>query len=164
MLGHPPERNSFQITEKQRRVTDGCEATAHVRHDENEKHDVMRRDAVFVHPNPRTDEQHRSARGAQQVGDDGADEQKDHVRHRCGFAFDVDVNAARDDEQRADERDEAYIFVPHVQHTLVSVQAEEIVAKRNGAEPKRYFGIMFRPPVGKEKRCQRNRRQQRHKR
>ena len=108
----PPERHALQIAEKQRRVADGRKAAADVGHDENEKDDVMRRDAVLVHPNPRADQQHGRAGGAQNIGDDCADEQKNDVGQRRGLAFDADVDAAGNDEERADERDEAGVIVP----------------------------------------------------
>ena len=43
MLGHPPERNAFQVTQEQRRVAHGRQAAAHVRDDEDEEDDVIAR-------------------------------------------------------------------------------------------------------------------------
>jgi len=69
-----------------------------------------------VHPNPRANQEHRRASVPENIRDDGADEEEDDIARRRGFAFDVDVNAAGDDKQRANERDEAEIFMPHFQH------------------------------------------------
>ena len=43
MLGHPPERNAFQVTQEQRRVAHRRQAAAHVGDDEDEEDDMIAR-------------------------------------------------------------------------------------------------------------------------
>src|SRR5262249_30565505 len=69
MLCYPPERNPFQIAEKKRGIPDWSQAAAHVRDDENEEDNVMRCDAIAVHPNPWADQKHRRAGSAKHVRD-----------------------------------------------------------------------------------------------
>ena len=107
MFGDPPEWNSLQVAKKQWRVANRRETAAHVGDDEDKKNDVVRRETVFVHPQPGADQQHGRAGGPEKIGKYRADEQKDHVGQRRRFAFHIDVNAAGDDEQRADQNDEA---------------------------------------------------------
>ena len=78
----------------------------------------MRRDAVFVHPNPRTNQQHGRAGRAQKIRNDRADEQKNNIGQRRRLAFHMDVNAAGNHKQRADEHNKADIIVRHVEHAV----------------------------------------------
>jgi hypothetical protein len=111
LLGHPPKRHAFQIAKKQWRIADRCQTTPHVRHDEDKENNMMRRDAVFVHPNPRTNQQHRSSRRPQHIRDDRAKQQKQNIDHRSRFALYLDMNAAGHDKQRADERNKTDVFL-----------------------------------------------------
>src|SRR5262249_2461238 len=70
---HPPEWDAFQIAHVERRVADGREAAACIAHDEDEKDDVERGDAILVHANPRADEQHRGTGGSDDVCKHSAD-------------------------------------------------------------------------------------------
>jgi hypothetical protein len=63
----PEKRNALQIPEEERRITDGSEGAADVADDEDEEDDMERRDAVFVHADPRADHQHGGAGGSDQV-------------------------------------------------------------------------------------------------
>ena len=64
--------------------------------------DVMAGDTIFVHSEPGTNQKHGSASGPKEVRDDCANEEEDHVCERSGLAFNGDVDAAGDDEERAD--------------------------------------------------------------
>jgi len=117
----------------------------------------MRRDAGSVHLYPRADKQHGCAGGAEDVGDDGADEQENDVRQRSGFAFGADVNAAGHDEQRADQRDETDVFMGRLCEAVCVVQGQQIIARRDRAEAERYFGVMPQPPAWRKDRRGRHR-------
>ncbi len=129
---------------------DGHQAAADVGDNENKKNNVMRGNAVFVHPNPRTDQQHRRAGGTEDIGDQRTDEQKNDVGKRCGLAFDADVNAAAHDEQRTDQRDEAEIIMCRVQHARSVVQNKNVIAERDRAQAEGNFHVMPQPPAGRE--------------
>src|SRR6266566_1667137 len=58
ILRHPPEGDAFEIAKEKRRITNRGEAAAYVGDDKDEKNHVMPGEAVLVHPEPRTDEQH----------------------------------------------------------------------------------------------------------
>ncbi len=58
ILCHPPEGDAFEIAKEKRRITNRGEAAAYVGNDKDEKNHVMAGEAILVHPQPRTDEQH----------------------------------------------------------------------------------------------------------
>ncbi len=95
--------------------------------------------------------------GAQQIGDDRADEQEDHVGQRRGLALDVDVDAAGHDEQRADQRDEADVLLRGVQNGGGGRlgQDEQVIAQRDQRQSDGHLGIVAAPPVGEEQRAPR---------
>ena len=76
----------------------------------------MRRDAILVHPQPRTNEQHGSAGGAENIRNDRAEQQEQRIRERRRVAFHIDVDAARHDIERTDQRDEADVLDRRVPH------------------------------------------------
>ena len=154
MLRHPPEGNPLQITQKQWRIANGRQAAAHVRHDENKENDVVRGDAVLVHPQPRPDQEHGRAGRAQNICQDGADQQKNHIDQRRRLAFDIDVDAAGNHKQRADQQDETGVIVRHVQHAVRRPQHQKVIAQGNDAETERDLGIMPGPPMRGEQRRQ----------
>ncbi len=78
------------------------------------------------------------------VGDHRAEEQEHRVGPRRGLALDVDVDAARDDKQRANQRNEADVFDAAVQHALVGVQAEQVIGQGDRAERKGDLRVMLR--------------------
>lgn len=160
VLQRPPEGHTAQVAKKERRVADGCEAAAHVADDEDEEDDVKCGDAILVHPNPRADEQHGRAGGADEVRQHRADEQEEAVRERRGLAFHADVNAAAHYEERADERDEADVFVRHVEHPPGRAQHEGVVERREEAEADGDVMIMMLPPMLVEEGPERDGRQQ----
>src|SRR5947209_19782895 len=59
MLHGPPERHALEESQKQRRAHRQKRAS-NVADQKNEKRDVHRRDATFVHRDPRANEEHRS--------------------------------------------------------------------------------------------------------
>ena len=164
MLRHPPEGDSFQIAEKQRRITDRRQAAAHVRNQKNKKYHVMGRHTVFVHPQPGANQQHGRARGAKQIGHHRAQEQEGHVRQRRGLAFHTDVNAAGYDEQRADQNDETRVFVGCVPYAFAGIEANPIINQGHRAQHAGHFRVMFAPPAREKQRRQRHRREQKSKR
>src|SRR5262249_54194332 len=70
----------------------------------------------------------------------------DYVYDRCDLAFDVDVNAAGNDVQRANQGDEADVFVCGFKNVAGGMEAEEIIGQCNCAEPEDDFGVMLQPP------------------
>ena len=160
VLQRPPEGHTAQVAKKERRVADGREAAAHVADDEDEEDDVKRGDAILVHPNPRADEQHGRAGGADEVGQHRADEQEDAVHERRGLALHADVDAAAHHEERADERDEADVFVRHVEHPPRRAQREDVVERGDEAKADGDVMIMMLPPMLVEEGPERDGRQQ----
>ena len=162
VFGHPPERDALEITEEERRVADGRETAADVRHDEDEEDDVMRRDAVFVQTQPRANEQHGGAGGTEDIGQHRADEEEEHVDLRRGLALHIDVDATGHDVERSDKRNEAKVVHGGVSDggTGRRRQAEEIVAQRDRREGEGDLGVMFSPPSRKAQRPERDEREQ----
>ena len=157
MFGHPPERHALEIAQEQWRIADRRQAPPHIGDNEDEEHDVVGGEAVLVHPQPGSDEQHRRSRGAEHVRNDRADEQEHCIFERCGLALDVDVDATRHHEERADERDEADVLVRRVEHFGRGVQAKQVIGQRDRAQTQRHLGVVADPPLRKKQRAQRNR-------
>jgi len=67
VLDHPPERHAAQEAQEQRRIADGREAAADIADHKDEEYDVEAGDAVLVHFDPWTDQQHRRSRSADEV-------------------------------------------------------------------------------------------------
>ena len=72
------------------------------------------RDPVFIHPNPRPDHDHGSARGPDEIREASAREKEDRIYPWRGFAFDLNEDPARNHKKRAYKGDEAQIFAKAV--------------------------------------------------
>ena len=77
-----------------------------------------------------------------------------------GLAFDVNVYAAGDDIQRADQNNEVKVFKPDMSHALPRMQNKNIIEDGYDCERTRYFRIMPAPPFLKVQRPHRDRGQQ----
>ena len=97
MLNHPPERHTFQISKKKWRPH-RSESAADIANQKDEKHRVQTGVAICVRSNPWPNEQHRGAGGAKKIPGDCSKEQKYAVKQWRGFAADLHVDAAGDDE------------------------------------------------------------------
>ena len=78
----------------------------------------------------------------------GPEEQEKGVRAGRCPAFDAEVNAAGDHEERADEHDETEILVSGLQHALGRAQDEDVVARCDGGQPGGELGVVPGPPGG----------------
>src|SRR5882724_3917068 len=74
MLAYPPEGDAFEVPQEEWGVADGGERAADIGDDENEEDDVVGLDVAAIHAQERADEEHGSPRGAEDVGDQGADQ------------------------------------------------------------------------------------------
>ena len=90
--------------------------------------------------NPRADEQHRRAGGAENIGGDRAGEKKNHVRQRRRAAGNLIWMPPATTIQRADQRDEADVFVRRVAEAGEVAQNKKINSRRDRAETERDFG------------------------
>ena len=102
-------------------------------------------DAIPVHPDPRANHQHRRARGADEVGEHGADQQEGHVDPWGRLAFHLDVNAAADDIEGAHQRHEADVFLRRMGQCDAIVQSEAIVARSDRAQGQCHFWVVMLP-------------------
>ena len=153
---HPPERNPLQVAQEQGRISDWSQTTAHVRDDKDEKDDMMSRNSVFIHPNPRPYQQHRCPRGTQNVGNDRPKQQKHHIRQRCRFSLDLYVNSPRNHIQRSHQTDKANVFLCRMHDRSVIMQTKEIIREGRGPKSQCNLRIMLLPPMQKEERSQGN--------
>ena len=78
--------------------------------------------------------------------------------------MDTDVDAAGNDEQRANERDETDIFVGGLTQTVRIMHNKKITACGEGAEAKCDLGIMQQPPARRKNWRDRHRAEQQHER
>lgn len=155
----PEKRDALQVAQEERRVAYRGEGATHIAYDENEKYDVECRDAVFVHPYPRADHEHRRTGGADEVGNNRPDRQIDRVTHRCGLASHADMDPAGHDEKRADQGYEAGILVAHFGQAGALAEHEEVVPAGEESEGQRDFGVIVLPPVKVDERHQGDRKQ-----
>ena len=130
----PEEGDPLQESEEQWRVSDGREAAADIGNQKDEKDGVESREAVSVHPDPGTDQEHRGARGADEVGKHGAAEQKEKIPQRGGLALHAEMDATRHDEEGGHQDQEASVFMQCVPDPGSFVQSNEIVSCHHGAE------------------------------
>ena len=156
MLRGPEKWNTFEVAQKERGIADRRESTANVAHDENEKDHVESRDAEFVHADPRTDHEHGGPGRADEVRDHCPDREEDGVAQRGGFAAHADVHPTGHDKKRPDERDEADVFVGHIEQAVTFAQNEKVVSA--GEEPQGHGNpvVVFFPPVQIDERHQRD--------
>src|SRR5437879_3437871 len=105
---------------------------------------------VFIHAQPWPDEQHRGARGSQQVGSNCADKQEQHVGSRCSLTLDGDVYSAGYHKERPDERDKAHILSGGVKCPLLRMQGQGIIKESNRAKTEGDLDEMFAPPIRKK--------------
>src|SRR5256885_2142515 len=166
MLGHPPEWNPLQITQKQRRIAHRRETAAHIRDDENEEHDMVRRNSIFVHPQPWPNQQHRRSGRAEHVRKQRAHHQETHVLNRRCFSSHRHVYPSRNDIQRPDQRDKADVLVRGMKHrhSRARGKPQAIIRDRDQAQRNRNLRIMPQPPRWKKQWPQRDHHQQRCKR
>ena len=160
----PPERHADEIPEKQRRIPDRGERTRDIADDENEHHDMKRRDAELVHPDPRADEQHRSTGGADKVCQHRSERQEKNVRQRTGFSLHIDMDAARNHKQRADQADELEVLVRHMSEGIRTLEFVVIIQKNKSAQRDGDLGVMPVPPMRNQQRAQGDAQKQNRKR
>src|SRR5664280_3604204 len=113
-------------------------------------------DPVSVGPDPGPDEQHGRAGGAEDVGQQGAGGQEEHVGRGSCFSLDADVDAAGHDEEGAYQCDEADIFTGGVEHARGCLQREYVVQDDECGEAKADSWIIFSPPFREEEWRERN--------
>jgi hypothetical protein len=150
MPEHPPERDAFDKTEEERRISDRGKAAAGVSDDENKEDGVESGEAVAIHPNPRANEEHRCAGGADDIGGDGAAEEEEDVRPRLRAAANGNPDAAGDDEEGADESDEGNVIVKQMTDAQRAFQDEQIIGDRDGAEGDGDLMVMPLPMVAQD--------------
>jgi hypothetical protein len=108
----PLERHAFQIAEEQRRVAERREQSPAVGDDEDEEDDDVRHPlARRIGAEQWADEQRRRARGPDHARERGADRQDPGVLQRRARQRAPHVDAAGDDEERRQQRDERYVLV-----------------------------------------------------
>src|ERR1700730_9330531 len=97
MLHSPPERHAFEKSKEQWRAHRQKRA-ANVADQKNEKRDVHRRDAIFVHRHPGPNEEDPSANGPDQIRQHRAGKKKQRVSSRTARRSDAQINTAGDDK------------------------------------------------------------------
>jgi hypothetical protein len=157
----PEERHAAQVAEKQRRIADRGQGSADIRDDEDEEHDMIGAHPELVHPDPRANQDHRRARGADDVGGHRAEGEETHVGQRRRPAFHGEMDATGDDEQGTDEGDERAIVAQRLGDRGRAVgDGRKIVDGHDEAQPKRDEVIGLVPPTFHARRRERHRRDQ----
>ena len=118
-------------------------------------------DADLVHPDEGPDQDHRRARGADEIGHHRADREKDHVVERRRLALDLEMDASRNDKQRTDEADEGEILPGRMQHGGRAIrQTQHKIPGHGQSEGDRCVRIIVFPEMLDRRRRQRHRRDQ----
>src|ERR1043166_6503559 len=97
----PGKRHAFEVAEKKRRAH-RSETATDITDEKNEKRGVQTGVAIFVGTQPRPDEKHRRAGGAEKAPGHGGEKQKQAIEQGRRFAAYVHVNAAGNNEERTD--------------------------------------------------------------
>ena len=145
----PPEWNTFQESDQQRRIAHWRQASAHVRHNENEKNNVMRRDAGSVEIQPRSHQQHGRARRAEEVRGQAAQRQEKRIAPRRSHSTRAQMDAAANDVKRPYQRDKSGKILRRMLDRVPGPrrQNKDVVTDRDRRETQRQFGIMLFPPL-----------------
>ena len=154
ILEHPEERNSFQVTEEQRRVSDRRERAPDIANDKNKKYHMKTLHPVLIRREKRTDQDHRRSGCSQHVRCHRADGQQHRVRSWRRFAPGTDMNPARDDEKRADEGYEPEVVAPRFEDPRGIMKNQEVITDRNRTEAEADEGILPLPPTPIDERHQ----------
>ena len=145
----PRERNTVQVAEEQRRVTERSQYAATVRDDEDREQDRVHAVLTFlVRLQERADQQHSRAGRPDKRGQQAADRQEDRVIARGRLNVAGQVNAAGDHEQREEQRNELHVLHARGNEGAVAGLHEQPDCRRH-AESERdgqLRGFLF-PPV-----------------
>ncbi len=124
--------------------------------------------ASTVHTQERADQQHAGARGADDVGEHGAEAEQGGVACRRGSQVAAEHDASRDRVERAEEEDERDVLfhrVPQSDAAGLRIEAEQVDGRRDRQCPGHDRLVQVdMPPVAGDQRQQRHREQERGKR
>ena len=133
MLEHPPERHSFQVAHKQRRP-ERDESAADITDDENEEDQMVAGEAVFVHSDPRSDQEHRGASRPDGIAQQCPRKQKKDVHPWFRPVLDPNVDASGNNKERPDHSHKAEILAGGIEHRAPRLDPEDVVTYGDGAE------------------------------
>jgi hypothetical protein len=157
MLDQPEKRHAAQVAQKQGRIPDRGERAAAIRNDKDKKHHMVGADADLVHPDVGPDQHHRGAGGADEVGQDRADQQQHDVVPRRRLALDPEVDAPRHHEQGTHQSDERKVFVRRMPQRRRPVRhAHEIKSTDQRRQRQRRVRMIPFPEVLQSRRRQRH--------
>jgi hypothetical protein len=122
---------------------------------------VERADSDLVHPNPRPDQHHRSARRSDEIRHHRTNREEHDVRDRRRFALHFDVYPSGHHKQRTDKDDEREIFVQRVRQNRPSPRNfQHIVNRHRDSKPDGYVRVVVLPHMLNARGRQRHRRNQ----
>ena len=148
-LEEPAERRAFEIKHEQGWVAERCKQAAAVCNRAYEEHYCMGLVfALLVGFYKRTDKQHRRAGGSHYRSKDVADSEKCGVHDWFSFHVPGNVDAAGNDEQRAQEHDERDVVENHLVGERVSQTDDSHVNRDGNAQNQRnnQFVAVALPP------------------
>ena len=135
MPRYAPEGNAAQVSKEQRRVPNRRQTPAHVRDNEDEKHDMVRRGTASVHLLSRAGWS-IEAPVVPRTLDRTAPRRRNRV-FAPGVALPPRVRRMPPvtTKERADKHYEAEILLSGFQEALRGVQNEQVIARRDGRQP-----------------------------
>ena len=92
---NPEERDALEKSEKQRRVAYRSQCASDVPDKKNKKHDMIPLNAVPVHSQEGTDQNHRSSCRSQYIGKHSSGCKQSNIARRGCFSGNLHMNAAR---------------------------------------------------------------------
>jgi len=149
----PGERDTPQVAEEERRIAHRREQPAAVRDQQDEEEgDVRDVLALPVGAQDRPDQQHARAGGADQVREHRPDGQDRQVGLRRGPEVAADVDAAGDDVERPEQRDERDVLVAAVQQALGELEEQvDPHRRRDDGREDPAVPVALPPVVGHER-------------
>src|SRR6266850_126643 len=125
---------------------------------------MQRRDAASVHRDPRPDQQHRCADGADKISQERADKEEQGVSYRAARRFDAQMNSTSDNEERTDYDHEGQVIDSRVNDPRRLLNDEEIIQTNYAGESDAKLVVVTFPMMLSDERNERDRHQQGHKR
>ena len=142
----PVKGHSVQISEKERRVSDRRQRSAHVAHNENEKYNMVFADPGLVDSQKRTDQQHGRPCRPEQIRDHRACREQECVDQRSRMPLRMQIDSSRRDKQRSYQSDEAEVVDKSLRHAVV-IEVKRIIGHDQKTQAKRDQGIVVLPPA-----------------
>ena len=121
---------------------------------------MHRRNAVFVHRNPRPDKQHRRADSPDQIPEQRAEKKKERISHRTARRLDAQMNSTGDNEEGTHDDHKRYVIDCGVNDARRLPDSKELIKTNSAGKRDTKFVVMTLPMVVRNQRAEGNSQQE----